>query len=165
VLRKGAPKTVLVVCGRNSKIQDALSAAIHVPPGCVVKLYGYVDNMHELMGIADLITTKPGGLTTSECLARCLPMVLVSPIPGQEERNAEMLLEHGCAVLARTPSALRYKLETLLNDPARLHDMREACRRTGRPHAAADIANDVMDLCKKNGTRLDLPKLSVAKVE
>ena len=163
VLRKGAPKTVLVVCGRNAKIQEALSAAIHVPPGCVVKLYGYVDNMHELMGIADLITTKPGGLTTSECLARCLPMVLVSPIPGQEERNAEMLLEHGCAVLARTPSALGYKLETLLNDPARLNAMREACRRTGRPHAAADIAADIMELCKKNSTaRIELPKTALA---
>src|SRR5207253_9888110 len=103
VLSRGGPKTILVIAGRNPKIQEALSQSIKVPTGSVVKLYGYVDNMHELMGIADLITTKPGGLTTSECLARCLPMVLVSPIPGQEERNAEMLLEQGCAVLARTP--------------------------------------------------------------
>ena len=151
VLRKGGPKTVLVIAGRNAKIQEALSAAIEVPPGCVVKMYGYVNNMHELMGIADLITTKPGGLTTSECLARCLPMILVSPIPGQEERNAEMLLEQGCAALARTPSALAYKLETLLNDPARLNRMRESCRRTGKPRAAEDIASDVVELCKKNG--------------
>ena len=154
VLKKGGPKTVLVICGRNANIQEALTAAIQVPPGCVVKMYGFVNNMHELMGIADLITTKPGGLTTSECLARCLPMVLVSPIPGQEERNAEMLLEQGCAVLARTPSALAYKLETLLNDPPRLNRMREACRRTGHPTAAADIASDVVQFFKKNGTAI-----------
>jgi processive 1,2-diacylglycerol beta-glucosyltransferase len=154
VLGRGGPKTVLVICGRNEKIREALSQSIKVPEGSVVKLYGYVDNMHELMGIADLITTKPGGLTTSECLARCLPMVLVSPIPGQEERNAEMLLEQGCAVLARTPVSFAYKLETLLNDAQRLNRMREACRRTGKPHAAADIANDVMEMCKKNGTKI-----------
>src|ERR1043166_4713590 len=110
--------------------------------------------MHELMGIADLAVTKPGGLTTSECLSRGVPMVLVSPIPGQEERNAEMLLEQGCAVLARTPVAFAYKLETLLNDPQRLNRMRENCRRTGKPHAAADIASDVVEMCRKNGTKM-----------
>jgi len=151
VLKKGAPKTVLIVCGRNAALKSSLSSAIKTPPGCAVKMYDYVTNMHELMGIADLIVTKPGGLTTSECLARCLPMVLVSPIPGQEERNAEMLLENGCAVVARTPAALSYKLETLLGDRTRLNRMREACRRTARPNAAADIAADVVEMCKKNG--------------
>ena len=151
VLRKGPPKTVLVVCGRNAKVQAILSAAIVVPPKCVVKIYGYVTNMHELMGLADLVVTKPGGLTTSECLSRCLPMVLVSPIPGQEERNTEMLLENGCAVLARTPASLSYKLETLLHDGNRLNRMREGCRRVGKPNAATDIANEVVEMCKCNG--------------
>src|SRR5213078_3612034 len=120
LLRKGPPKTILVICGRNDKIKDALSEVVAPPAGSVVKFYGFVDNMHDLMGIADLTVTKPGGLTTSECLARGVPMVLVSPIPGQEERNAEMLLENGCAVVARTPNALAYKLDMLLNDPNRL---------------------------------------------
>ena len=151
VLRKGSPKTVLIVCGRNATIQKILTEAVKAPPKCVVKIYGYVTNMHELMGIADLVVTKPGGLTTSECLSRCLPMVLVSPIPGQEERNTEMLLENGCAVLARTPAALSYKLETLLNDATRLNRMRESCRRAGKPNAAIEIANDVVQLCHPNG--------------
>jgi processive 1,2-diacylglycerol beta-glucosyltransferase len=146
LLRNGSPKTVLVICGRNDRIKEALTESVVVPERSVVKFYGYVNNMHELMGVSDLAVTKPGGLTTSECLARCLPMVLVSPIPGQEERNAEMLLENGCAVLARTPAALAYKLELLLNDSARLQLMRENCRRTGRPHAARDIANDIVEL-------------------
>ncbi|HYG76244.1 MAG TPA: glycosyltransferase [Planctomycetota bacterium] len=149
VLRKGPPATILVVCGRNEKIKEALEAAISVPEGSVVKVYGFVTNMHELLAIADLSVTKPGGLTTSECLARCVPMVLVSPIPGQEERNAEMLLENGCAVLARTPAALQYKLTTLLRDPIRLGRMREGCRRTGKPNAAADIAGDVVDMISR----------------
>ncbi len=149
LLKKGPPKTVLIICGRTEKIKEALAESIVIPPGSTVKFYGYVDNMHELMGIADLSVTKPGGLTTSECLARCLPMVLVSPIPGQEERNAEMLLETGCAVLARTPAALAYKLETLLNDAPRLQKMRENCRRTGHPSAAREIVADMVEQVKK----------------
>jgi processive 1,2-diacylglycerol beta-glucosyltransferase len=163
VLRKGPPKTVLIVCGRNPKIKEALEATIKVPAGSAVKVYEFVSNMHELMGIADLVVTKPGGLTTAECLARSVPMVLVSPIPGQEERNAEMLLEHGCAVLARTPAALQYKLETLLTDANRLTKMRESCRRIGKPRAAADIASDVIQQCRKNGTSVIVkPETAVA---
>jgi processive 1,2-diacylglycerol beta-glucosyltransferase len=146
VLVSGGPKTMLVICGRNEVIQNTLDKTLKVPAGCVVKTFGYVTNMHELMGVSDLTVTKPGGLTTSECLARNLPMVLVSPIPGQEERNAEMLLENGCAVLARTPAALQYKLTALLNSPPRLSKMREACKKTGKPRAAADIAADVIEL-------------------
>lgn len=149
LLKKGPPKTILVICGRNEKIKDALQNCVHVPQGCVVKFYGYVTNMHELMGIADLTVCKPGGLTTSECLARCLPMVLVSPIPGQEERNAEMLLENGCAVVARTPNALAFKLDMLLNDPVRLQKMRENCRHTGHPNAARDIAAEMVEMVRK----------------
>ncbi|MGD0091332.1 MAG: glycosyltransferase [Planctomycetota bacterium] len=107
VLAQGPPLTVLVVCGRNERIKAALGESIKIPSKSNVQIYGFVTNMHELLGISDLAVTKPGGLSTSECLSRCVPMVLVSPIPGQEERNAEMLLEKGCAVLARTPAALR----------------------------------------------------------
>jgi len=153
LLRKGPPKTILIVCGRNATIQDALNNTIRIPPGSVVRMYGFVTNMHELMAIADVVVTKPGGLTSAECLARCLPMVLVSPIPGQEERNAEMLLENGCAVLARTPAALHYKLEVLLSEPQRLARMREGCRRAAHPNAAADIASDVVQLAGRNGTK------------
>jgi len=158
VLKKGPPKTILVVCGRNEKIKEALESTIKAPAGSVVKIYGFVTNMHELLAIADLSVTKPGGLTTSECLARCVPMVLVSPIPGQEERNAEMLLENGCAVLTRTPDALQYKLTKLLTDPNRLARMREGCRRTGKPNAAADIASDVVELMQNNGSSRIIPQ-------
>jgi processive 1,2-diacylglycerol beta-glucosyltransferase len=151
LLRKGKPKTILIVCGRHPTIKQTLNDTIRIPPGSVVRMYDFVTNMHELKGIADLVVTKPGGLTTSECLARGLPMVLVSPIPGQEERNAEMLLENGCAVLARTPGALLYKLDVLLSDPQRLARMREGCRRVAHPNAAAEIAGDVIQLCVKNG--------------
>jgi processive 1,2-diacylglycerol beta-glucosyltransferase len=124
---------------------------VQTPPESLVRLYGTVNNLPELMAVSDLCVTKPCSLTTSECMARRLPMVLVSPGPGQEERNAEMLLENGCAVLARTPATLAYKLETLLNDPARLDRLREGCRRTGKPHAAAEIAADLVELGRAGG--------------
>ena len=126
---------------------------MQVPEGSVGKFYDYVGNMHELMGIADLTVCKPGGLTSSECLARCLPMVLVSPIPGQEDRNAEMLLETGCAVIARTPAALSYKMQMLLKSPDRLQRMRENCRRTGHPNAARDIAADMVDMTRQEAEK------------
>ncbi|HYF50904.1 MAG TPA: glycosyltransferase [Planctomycetota bacterium] len=153
LLRKGPPRTILIVCGRNATIKESLNNTIRIPPGSVVRMYDYVTNMHELMGIADVIVTKPGGLTSAECLARGLPMVLASPIPGQEERNAEMLLENGCAVLARTPGALLYKLDLLLSEPQRLARMREGCRRIAKPNAAADIASDVVQLAGRNGKK------------
>jgi processive 1,2-diacylglycerol beta-glucosyltransferase len=76
--------------------------------------------MDEYMAAADLLIGKPGGLTTSEALVRGLPMVIVNPIPGQEERNADYLLEEGVAIRGNTLPALAWKLDRLLDDPARL---------------------------------------------
>jgi len=80
-----------------------------------------------------------GGLSVSECLAKGKPMLLVSPIPGQEERNADYLLEWGAAVKAVDPATLEFKFGRLLGDPQRLRAMGEAARRIGRPNAAAEV--------------------------
>ncbi len=85
------------------------------------------------MGCADLVVSKPGGLTTSEILARGVPMVVVNPIPGQESRNSDYLLENGAAVKANHPSLLGPKVSQLLTDPPRLARMREAARSLGHP--------------------------------
>ncbi|HOI16293.1 MAG TPA: hypothetical protein PK036_08100, partial [Geobacteraceae bacterium] len=87
---------------------------------------------------------KPGGLTTSECLSFGLPMIVISPIPGQEERNADFLLENGAALKACGPSALAYRVERLLNEPARLQSLRENALRLGRPDAARTVLQIVL---------------------
>jgi processive 1,2-diacylglycerol beta-glucosyltransferase len=91
------------------------------------------------MTAADLVVTKPGGLSVSECLAKERPMLLVSPIPGQEERNADYLLECGAAIKAVDAATLEFKLARLLGDRTRLAAMSAAAKRVARPRAAADV--------------------------
>ena len=92
------------------------------------------------MGCADLVISKPGGLTTSECLARGLPMVIVNPIPGQESRNSDYLLENGAGVKVNHVCTLTAKVNELLNDPDRLARLRAAAKAIGHPQAAFDVA-------------------------
>jgi processive 1,2-diacylglycerol beta-glucosyltransferase len=101
---------------------------------------GYTTEMDEYMAAADLLVGKPGGLTSSEALARGLALVIVRPIPGQEERNADHLLEAGVAIRCNNLPALAWKIDRLLDDPRRLATMRENARRLARPDAARDIA-------------------------
>ena len=85
------------------------------------------------MKISDLFIGKPGGLTTAEALACGLPMVIVSPIPGQEERNSDHLLEDGVAVKCNELTTIPYKIDTLLGDPLRLEQMRRRAFAMSRP--------------------------------
>jgi processive 1,2-diacylglycerol beta-glucosyltransferase len=96
--------------------------------------------MNEYMVAADLLVGKPGGLTSSEALASGLARVIVHPIPGQEERNADHLLEAAVAIRCNNLPALAWKIDRLLADPTRLAAMRADARRLARPHAARDIA-------------------------
>jgi processive 1,2-diacylglycerol beta-glucosyltransferase len=107
---------------------------------------GFTTDMDKYMAAADLLVGKAGGLTTSEALARALPMALIEPIPGQEERNADHLLEAGAAIRCNNLPAAAWKIAGLLDDPARLTRMRDAARSLGRPDAAATIAEDALRL-------------------
>ena len=134
---------LLAIAGRNEKLEQALRDVSRARPGKIVP-FGFVTNMHEMMAASDLTVTKCGGLTSSECMAMGLPMVIVNPIPGQEERNSDYLLENGVAVRANSPAHLAYKVQKLLADPARLARMRAAARRIAKPRAAYDVAERVI---------------------
>ncbi len=107
---------------------------------------GFTTEMDQYMAAADLMVGKAGGLTTSEALARVLPMALIEPIPGQEERNADHLLEAGAAIRCNNLPAAAWKIATLLEDSGRLGRMRDAARKLARPGAAAAIAEDALRL-------------------
>ncbi len=131
--------SLVVVAGKNAELEKecrALAAKLPVP----VKVHGFVNNMHELMDAADLIVTKPGGLTTTEILAKGKPMALVAPIPGQEQRNCEYLLEEGAAVRLYDVSDSAHYLEKWLADEGRMQRMSAAARAIAKPNAAPDIA-------------------------
>ena len=134
---------LLVLAGRNAALLAQLQEIAATHPGKVFPL-GFTSTVEQLMAAADVAITKPGGLTSSECLAVGLPMIVVSPIPGQEERNADYLLEAGAAVKAVDAAALEFKLRQLLDDPARLPAMRAAALRAGR----ADAADRVLDIVR-----------------
>jgi processive 1,2-diacylglycerol beta-glucosyltransferase len=107
---------------------------------------GFTTDMDKYMAAADLLVGKAGGLTTSEALARVLPMALIEPIPGQEERNADHLLEAGAAIRCNNLPAAPWKIAKLLDEPTRLARMRDAARAMGKPGAAAAIAEDALTL-------------------
>ena len=142
---------IAAIAGKSEKtrkrLEEFAKEAGHLSSGsprlCPV---GFTTEMDKYMAAADLLVGKAGGLTTSEALARALPMALIEPIPGQEGRNADHLLEAGAAIRCNNLAAAAWKIAALLDDSARLKRMREAARSLGRPGAAAAIAEDVMQL-------------------
>ncbi len=132
----------IVLCGKNEELRADVERLVEGKKERF-RVVGFTTDMPELMASASLLLSKPGGMTTAEALARGLPMVILDPIGGQEERNADVLLENGAAVKCTEVTVLNHKVARLLDDPARLALMSENARRLGRPSAAADIANIV----------------------
>ncbi len=145
--------TVLAVCGRNDKA-TARVAALPVPPNVILRPFGFVDNIPELMAASDLLVSKSGGLTSSEALASGLPMLIIDPIPGQESRNADLLVEHGAAWKAVNLANLSYKLTMLVRDPTLLPRARGAARSLARPNAATEILTDIVHHLSQRGDSL-----------
>jgi len=106
----------------------------------------YVDDVPELMDIATLLISKPGGLTTSEALAKQVPLVIVDPIPGQEAYNARYLLAQGAAVQASSPDTARQTVRDLLDNPERLATLRQRIAQLAHPTAALDISKLLFSL-------------------
>ncbi len=129
---------LIVMAGRNTALLASLKALEAVHPGRL-RAIGFTNDVHALMACADLAITKPGGLSTSECLVMGLPMLLVNPIPGQEERNAAMLLQEGVALRADDPATLQFRLNRLLGERDMLSRMRARALALGRPQAARDL--------------------------
>ncbi len=133
------PVQVAVICGKNEALVRRLKSmegAVH--PMAVV---GYTTEMDAWMAASDLLVGKAGGLTSAEAFARGLVLVVVNPIPGQEERNSDHFLEEGAAIRCNNLPALSYKIDRLLDDPVRWAAMKRAVSRMARPNAAADVVS------------------------
>ena len=140
------PVQVLAMCGRNETLKKRLEKENALAEGARIIPVGYTKEMNEYMTAADLIVGKPGGLTTCEALAKGLVFVVVNPIPGQEERNADHLLENGAAIRSNNPATLGYKIEQLLKEPKKLEKMSRNAQAFARPRAAFDIADKLAGL-------------------
>ncbi len=135
---------IIVMVGKNQSLLARLQNLYLFFPWQLV-VVGFTDNVPELMACADLVITKPGGLSTSECLVMGIPMLLINPIPGQEERNASYLLQEGVAQRADDAATLVYRLRLLLSNPEKLSHMKTQAQRLGKPNAAANLLNHVIN--------------------
>ena len=132
----------LAVAGRNEELAAGFDELAAAAPR--LRPFRFVGDIERLMQAADVVVTKSGGLTTSECLAMGRPMIIIRPTPGQEERNADYLLEAGAALKARTPETLAWKIARLWREPQRLRALAGAARALARPNAAEEIAREVL---------------------
>ncbi len=139
------PFEIIAVTGKNNELKRSLSRR----GGKLrhqTRILGFVDNIHELMDVAEFVITKPGGITTAEALVKRLPMIIVSPIPGQEAKNTEYLLASNVAVEADNANEVMLFADEFFRNPLKLRAMRAAAETLGRADAAAAAANGIYNL-------------------
>lgn len=140
---------VVAICGRNKELREdleKLSASELNNDRVTFHPIGFTTQMDEYMSASDLIVGKPGGLTTSEALAKGLIFVIVNPIPGQEERNSDHLLEKGCAIKCNSLPTLAYKIDSLIADGKRIETMKQNIASLSTPDSADTVVTKVLYL-------------------
>ena len=137
---------IIAISGKNPEMKKEFENIIekYNKSNCV-KLLSYTNKVPELMSISDLVVTKPGGLTTSESLASCLPMIIINPIPGQEKENAEILENHGIAVWIKNSNESKMIFELLLSNKEKLEDMKKNTSILAKPFSTAEICKILLD--------------------
>lgn len=135
----------IVVTGANKKLYSLLSKNL-TRFKKRIRLFSYANNVNELMGISDIIITKPGGITTAEALAKRLPMIIVNPLPGQEANNTIYLTEKGAAIKIENTRDINFVVEDLLTSPDKLKIMRESADRINKINSSTDIAKLLLSL-------------------
>jgi processive 1,2-diacylglycerol beta-glucosyltransferase len=140
---------VVAICGKNEEMKanvEKLSNELMKTSNVVFKPIGFTREMDELMSAADIIVGKPGGLTTCEALAKGLVFVVVNPIPGQEERNSDHLLEESVAIRCNNLPTLAYKIDRMLADENRFNQMKQNALRFARPNASREIVEKLLTM-------------------
>jgi processive 1,2-diacylglycerol beta-glucosyltransferase len=153
-------QTLVIAAGRNETLLEALERIESTEKVNVLKL-GTIDYVDDLIVASDLIITKAGGLITSEILARGKPMVIVDPIPGQEEQNADVIQAAGAGIQLRLLEMVAPAISYLLNDSERLAAMRQAAQKLGRPNAAVAIAKHIWEHWQADAQKLEVQARSL----
>ncbi len=142
----------IVIAGRDKDLKDSIESST-LSKLENVKTFGFVSNMHEMMSAADLIFSKAGGLTVSECMAKGLPMVIHKVIPGQEEDNVDYLVSKNAAVRAKNIKDIVAQVTAIVNDPKKLTKMKKAAKSIGKPNSAIDLADFVVKQIDKQNKK------------
>lgn len=133
---------IIAVAGRNNRLEQKLKSMVTKNK---LVVFGFVNNVHELMEAADCIITKPGGVTTAEVLCKQKPLIIFSPLPGQEYENAEFLLNSGVAVATSDVKKIPVLINQILNFDIRLRSVYDITGYLKKPKAAQDIVNFVLN--------------------
>ena len=131
---------IIAIAGKNEKMKLAFEKIVskyHQQKNVLV--LEYTSQVPEFMSVSDLVVTKPGGLTTTESLVSHLPMVIINPIPGQEEKNAKFLVKNGIAIWIKKDDDVIQTLTDLFSDPEKLETMKENTKKLAKPHSTEDI--------------------------
>ena len=136
------PVQCLVITGMNRDLYRSLHERFRREKR--IRIFGYTRMINLFMDAADLLITKPGGLTSSEALAKHLPMIITNPIPGQEERNSDYLQKRGVAERADEPEEIANIVRDLLEHPAKLKKMQEATRQNATPYSAIEVSRHIV---------------------
>lgn len=142
-----SPLQILVVCGQNRGTQKKLHKRFGGDHN--VRIFGFTKNISRLMDASDLLISKPGGMTCAESLAKGLPLLMIKPIPGQEERNARYLLKHNAAERVDAIHDLPAIVQKLLQQKDRLRKLQENASALARPYAAYEAAEIILRFMKE----------------
>jgi len=138
---------VIAISGKNEKIKKDFEDCVYeLGVTDKVKVLGFTDKVPELMSISNLVITKPGGLTTTESLASQLPLVIINPIPGQEEENAIFLEKHGVGIWIRKTDNPDLILQNLLNSEEKLQAMKENTKNLVKSYSTKSICDVLMEI-------------------
>ncbi|MDQ6766487.1 MAG: UDP-N-acetylglucosamine 2-epimerase [Candidatus Eremiobacteraeota bacterium] len=138
----------VVVVGKNKSLEKRLNEVATTMHGRV-KVVGFIQNVYDYMRAADILVSKPGGLTSSEALVTQLPIIMLRPLPGQEERNTRYLQERGVGLRVDRSRDITAALEHLLDSPSTLERMRRNARSLAHPEAAQSVASLIEGLCSR----------------
>lgn len=131
---------IVAIAGKNQKMKEHFENFVEeMGKENSVKVLEYTDKVAQLMSISDLVVTKPGGLTTTESLASGLPIVVINPIPGQEEQNAEFLEENKVAIWIKKDDNVEEILNDLFSNPIKMRDMKIRARLMAKKNSTRDI--------------------------
>lgn len=131
---------IVVICGKNEKLFEKVQA---LQTHNTMKVFGYVSNVDEIMDAADCLLSKPGGITTSESLAKGLPMLMIHPLPGVEDRNVEFLQANGAAIYITKTWQISDAIHLLFQCPGRIDRLRESIQAIAKPHATQDLCRHI----------------------
>lgn len=137
---------VIAISGKNEKMKKQFDELVEETNSNEnVKIIKYTNKIPELMSISDLVITKPGGLTTTESLASGLPIIVINPIPGQEEENADFLEQKGVAIWLKKHDKIEEELYKILNSPEKLHHMKINARLLAKKNSTKDICEILLE--------------------